>query len=102
MKTLILTAALLFQPDAPVSVIRSVKFENFKGISMQEVQSRFKDRGVRVVVEQFYEPQQMETGRQVLRDLLAEKGRKGVEVKAEVRKLPPRSVEIIFRAVKEN
>lgn len=92
---------LLFaQPEAQTTVIRSIKYENFKGISQDDIVHRLKDRGVRVAVEQFYEPQQLESARQVLQELLEEKGRKGQEVKTAVRQVPPRSVEVTFRAVK--
>jgi outer membrane protein assembly factor BamA len=101
MKSLIVGAMLLFaQPEAQTSMIRSIKYENFKGISSEEVMQRLKDRGVRVALEQYYEPQQVDSARQVLQELLEEKGRKGLEVKSEVRQIPPRSVEVTFRAVK--
>ena len=100
MKTLIAGAMLLFaQPEAQTTVIRSIKYENFKGISQDDIVHRLKDRGVCVGVEQFYEPQQLEAARVVLKELLEEKGRKGQEVKTAVRQIPPRSVEVTFRAV---
>jgi outer membrane protein assembly factor BamA len=100
MKTLIVALMLFAQPEAQTTVIRSIKYENFKGISQDDIMHRLKDRGVRVAVEQFYEPQQVESARQVLQELLEEKGRKDQEVKTAVRQVPPRSVEVTFRAVK--
>ena len=101
MKSLIIGAALLFaQPEVQTTVIRSIKYENFKGVSVDEMSHRLKDRGVRVAVEQFYEPQQVESARNVLQELLEEKGRRNLEVKTEVKQIPPRSVEVTFRAVK--
>ena len=98
MKSLILGAALLFaQPEVQTTVIRSVKFENFKGISMVDVTHRLKDRGVRVTVEQLYEPEQVTSARKVLQELLEEKGRRGMEVTSTVRQIPPRSVEVTFK-----
>jgi outer membrane protein assembly factor BamA len=100
MKSLILGAALLFaQPEVQTTVIRSVKFENFKGISMDDVTHRLKDRGVRVTVEQLYEPEQVTSARKVLQELLEEKGRRGMEVTSTVKQIPPRSVEVTFKAV---
>lgn len=102
MKSLIIGAALLFaQPEVQTTVIRSVKFENFKGISMEDAVHRLKDRGIRVTVEQLYEPQQVESARQALQELLEEKGRREMEVKSTVRQVPPRSVEVTFKAVKK-
>jgi outer membrane protein assembly factor BamA len=101
MKSLILGAALLFaQPEVQTTVIRSIKYDNFKGVSSDEAAHRLKDRGIRVALEQFYEPQQVESARQALQELLDEKGRHGLEVKSEIKQIPPRSVEVTFRAVK--
>ena len=100
MKTLILGAALLLaQPEVQTTVIRSVKFENFKGVSTDDVIHRLKDRGVRVSVERLYEPEQVASARKVLQELLEEKGRRGMEVTSSVRQIPPRSVEVVFKAV---
>jgi outer membrane protein assembly factor BamA len=102
MKILLLAAMLAFgqaQTNAPV--IRSIKYEGFKGVSMDDVISRLRDRGVRVAVEQMYDPAQVDTARTVLQELLTEKGRKGVEVKSSVRRIPPASVEVVFEAVKK-
>jgi outer membrane protein assembly factor BamA len=101
MKAFIIVAALLFaQPEVQTPVIRSVKFENFKGISADQVMSRLKDRGVRVAVEQPYEEQQVNAARKVIEELLEEKGRQGLEVTSAVRQIPPRSVEVTFKGVK--
>lgn len=102
MKILILGAALLFaQPEVQNSVVRSIKYENFKGVSMDEVAHRLKDRGISLAVEQLYEPRQVESARGALQELLEEKGRKGVEVRSEIRTIPPRSVEVKFKAVQK-
>jgi hypothetical protein len=101
MKSLIIGAALLFAQSEPqTTVIRSIKYDGFKGVSVDEMAHRLKDRGVRVALEQYYEPQQVESARKVLQELLEEKGRQGLEVKSDVRQIPPRSVEVTFRAVK--
>ena len=101
MKSLILGAALLFaQPEAQTTVVRSIKYENFKGVSADQAANRLKDRGILLAVEQLYSPQQVESARQALQELLEEKGRSGVEVKSNVRQIPPRSVEVTFKAVK--
>jgi outer membrane protein assembly factor BamA len=101
MKSLIIGAALLFaQAEVQTTLIRSIKFENFKGVSPDEVLHRFKDRGIRVQVEQFYEPQQVESARKVLAEMLEEKGRRGFAVTSTVKRTPPASVEVTFKAAK--
>jgi outer membrane protein assembly factor BamA len=100
MKTLLLAASLVFaQTPAQTPVIRSLMYEGFKGIASDEIARRFKDRGIRVAVEEMYDPAQVDSARTVLQELLTEKGRKGVEVKSAVKQVPPKSVEVIFQAV---
>jgi hypothetical protein len=100
MKSLIVGMMLLFgQAEVQPSLVRSIKYDNFKGVSSDEVAHRLKDRGIRVAVEEFYEPQQVESARLALQELLEEKGRH-VEVKTVIRQIPPHSIEVIFRAVK--
>ncbi len=104
MKTLLLAATLVFaqapaQTPAKTLVIRSLRYQGFKGIAPDEVASRFKDRGVRVAVEQAYDPAQVDSARTVLQELLTEKGSMAVEVTSAVRQVPPRSVEVTFQAV---
>src|ERR1700692_1697231 len=102
MKSLIVGAALLFaQPEVQTTVIRSIKFENFKGVSTDDLVHRLKDRGIRVSVEQLYEPQQVDSARQALQEMIEERGRTGMDVNSTVRQIPPRSVEVTFRAVKK-
>lgn len=102
MKIVILATALLFgQNQAQTLVIRSVKYVNFKGIPAEDAANRLKSRGVRVAVEQMYEPEQVDSARAVLNELLEEKGRHGFEVKSAVRQVPPRSVEVTFTAVQK-
>jgi hypothetical protein len=98
-KALVVLAALLIQSEVSGTIVRSLKFENFKGVSASEAMNRLKDRGVRIAVEQFYEPSQVEPARQVLQELLEEKGHKQ-EVQSSVKQIPPRSVELVFKAVK--
>ena len=101
MKSLIVGAMLLFaQSEVQNTVVRSIKYQNFKGISADEVAHRLKDRGIHLAVETLYEPQQVESARKALQELLEEKGRKGMEVKTDVRPIPPHSIEVTFRAVK--
>ena len=100
MKILLLAVALvLAQAQVQGPVIRSIKYEGFQGIETGEIVQRLRDRGVRVALEQVYEKAQVDNARTVLRELLTEKGRNGVEVKSSARHLPPKSVEVIFQVV---
>jgi hypothetical protein len=86
-------------PEVKTTVIRSVKLEDFQGISMDEAAGRLKDLGIRVSVEQTYNPEQVELARRALEQLLEQKGFHGQEVNAAVRQLPPRLVEVTFSAI---
>jgi outer membrane protein assembly factor BamA len=101
MKSLIVGAMLLFaQSEVHNTVVRSIKYENFKGISTDDIAHRLKDRGIHLSVESLYEPQQVESARKVLQELIEERGRQGMEVRSEVRQIPPKSIELTFKAVK--
>jgi outer membrane protein assembly factor BamA len=103
MKSLIIGAMLLFaQSEVQNAIIRSIKFENFKGVSASDVTHRLKDRGIRVNADQFYEPQQVESACKVLEELLEEHGRRGMEVKAALKRLPQAYVDVIFKASNQN
>src|SRR5437016_890322 len=99
MKALLIAALLFAQPSVETKQVRSIKFENFEGVSNDEVMHRLKDRGIRIMVEQLYEPQQVESAREVLQELLEEKGRRNASVKSIVRPVPGRSVEVTFKAI---
>jgi len=80
----------LRQPEAQTTVHPLDKIRKLQRHSRSTTSwHRLKDRGVRFGVEQFYEPQQLESARQVLQELLEEKGRKGQEVKTAVKQVPP-------------
>ncbi len=101
MKSLLILVALLFaQPEVKIPRIRSIKYENFKGVSVDQATHRLKDRGVRIALEQPYETEQLAAARKVLQELLEEKGRTGLEVQSTVREIPPSSIELTFKAVK--
>jgi outer membrane protein assembly factor BamA len=100
MKTFLLMIALvLAEAQAQSPVIRSIQYLGFKEVKAEEIASRFKDRDVRVALEQTYDQAQVDKARTVLQEMLTEKGRNGVEVKSTARHLPPKSVEVIFQAV---
>lgn len=75
--------------------IRSIKFVNLP-VSVDEILARLRERKIDFAVEQRYDPKKVDQVKEILRELLREKRNRQVEVAAEVRPIPPRSVEIVF------
>ncbi|MGB9605800.1 MAG: POTRA domain-containing protein, partial [Bryobacteraceae bacterium] len=78
-------------------VVRSIKYEGVKSVTQSEILDRFKERRVGLSVESQYDPNKVQRAATVLREFLAERGRQFAKVQPELRRIPPSSVEIVFR-----
>ncbi|MCC7154823.1 MAG: outer membrane protein assembly factor BamA [Bryobacterales bacterium] len=78
-------------------VVRSIKYEGNKSITVSEILDRFKDRRVGLVVEQQYDQGKIQRATNVLKEFLAERGRQYAIVTPEIRQIPPSSVEVTFK-----
>jgi len=78
-------------------VIRTIKYEGMKSLTVSEVLDRFKERKVGLSVESQYDQNKVQRAAVVLKEYLAERGRQYAEVTPEVRQIPPSSLEITFR-----
>jgi outer membrane protein insertion porin family len=78
-------------------VIRSIKYEGNKSITMSEILDRYKERKVGLTTESQYDPNKVQRAKVVLAEYLAERGRQFATVTPEIRQLPPSSLEITFR-----
>jgi outer membrane protein insertion porin family len=78
-------------------VVRSIKYEGNKSVTISEILDRYKERKVGLVVESQYDPNKVQRARNVLIDLLAERGRQYAKVDPEIRRVPPSSLEITFK-----
>lgn len=87
------------QSKAPI--VRSLRFENMHGVKIQDILQRFQDREIELGVEKSCDAKTVERAKTVLAELLAEKGVPNPRVQVGTREIPPRSVEITFRAGKE-
>ncbi|MCC6860822.1 MAG: outer membrane protein assembly factor BamA [Bryobacterales bacterium] len=81
-------------------VVRSIKYEGMKSITVSEILDRFKERKVGLSVESQFDPNKVQRATVVLKEYLAERGRQFAEVEPDVRQIPPSSLEITFN-VKE-
>jgi outer membrane protein insertion porin family len=78
-------------------VVRSIKYEGNKSITVSEILDRFKERHVGLTVEQQYEPSRVQHATNVLKEFLAERGHQFADVNPEIRQIPPSSIEVTFR-----
>jgi outer membrane protein insertion porin family len=78
-------------------VVRSIKYEGNKSITMSEILDRYKERKVGLTTESQYDPNKVQRAKVVLTEYEAERGRQFATVTPEIRQLPPSSLEITFR-----
>jgi len=81
-------------------VVRSIKYEGLKSLTLSEVLDRYKERRVGLSVETQYDPNRVQRALIVLKEYLAERGRQFAEIQPEIRQIPPSSLEVTFN-VKE-
>ena len=77
-------------------VVRTIKYENMKSVTVSEVLDRFKERNVGLSVESQYDPSKVQHAAIVLKAFLAERGRQFATVDPKVQQVPPSSLVIIF------
>jgi outer membrane protein insertion porin family len=78
-------------------IIRSIKYDGMKSISVSEILDRFKERKVGLTVESQYDPNRVQRARVVLQEYLAERGRQFATVDPQIHQVPPSSLEIVFK-----
>ena len=70
-------------------VVRSIKYDGAKSVTVSEILDRFKERRVGLQVESQYDPNKVQRAANVLKEYLAERGRQFATVTPEVRQIPP-------------
>jgi outer membrane protein assembly factor BamA len=78
-------------------VVRSIKYEGNKSITLSEILDRYKERKVGLVVESQYDPNKVQHAKNVLIEMEAERGHQYAKVDAELRRVPPSSLELTFK-----
>ena len=78
-------------------VVRSIKYDGAKSVTVSEILDRFKERKVGLTVESQYDPNKVQRAAIVLKEYLAERGRQFATVEPEVRQIPPSSLEVTFK-----
>lgn len=77
-------------------LIREVKFTGLRGVTEEEVLKVFRERGVRVAKGEAYDPRQARRAVDVLKELLASRGRRDADVKTHT-EVGPTDVSVEFR-----
>src|SRR6202163_4243324 len=70
-------------------IIRSIKYDGMKSVTVSEILDRFKERKVGLSVESQYDPNKVQRARNVLQEYLAERGRQFATVDPQLRQVPP-------------
>ncbi len=78
-------------------VIRTIKYEGNKSVTVSDILDRYKERKVGLVVESQYDPNKIQRAKNVLLELLAERGHQYATVDAQVKRVPPSSLEVTFK-----
>jgi outer membrane protein insertion porin family len=78
-------------------VVRTINYVGNKSISVSDILDRYKDRRVGLVVESQYDPNKVQRAKNVLLDMLAEHGHLSATVDAQLRRVPPSSLELTFK-----
>ena len=77
-------------------VVRSIKYEGIKSVTVSEILDRFKERKVGLSVESQYDPNNVQRATIVLKEFLSERGRQYATVDPQLRQIPPSSLELTF------
>jgi outer membrane protein insertion porin family len=81
-------------------VVRTIKYEGNKSVSVSDILDPYKDKKVGLVVESQYDPNKVQRAKNVLIDLLAEHGHLSATVDPQIRRVPPSSLESRSRSTK--
>ncbi|MBS1833742.1 MAG: outer membrane protein assembly factor BamA [Acidobacteria bacterium] len=78
-------------------IVRTIKYEGNKSLTISEILDRYKERKVGLQVESQYDPNKVQRARNVLLEYLSERGRQYAKVEPDIRQIPPSSLEITFK-----
>ena len=78
-------------------IIRTIKYEGNKSITLSEILDRYKERKVGLQVESQYDPNKVQRARNILVEYLAERGRQFAKVEPQLRQIPPSSIELVYK-----
>jgi outer membrane protein insertion porin family len=78
-------------------VVRTIKYDGNKSVSVSDILDAFKEKKVGLVVESQYDPNKVQRAKNVIVALLAEHGHLSAKVDPQLRRVPPSSLELTFK-----
>jgi outer membrane protein assembly factor BamD (BamD/ComL family) len=91
----------LEQVQSNQRIVRSLRFESMPVVTVEQILQRFQDREIDLAVEKPANARMLEEARTALTELLAERGVVNPRIQVSTREIPPRSLEVTFRASKD-
>jgi TolA-binding protein len=79
-----------------IRTVQEVRFHNIKHVSEQEILQRFQEREVGLELQAPFDPQDVQQAKDVLAEMLKERGMKNPRVEAKTRYLAARRVAVVF------
>ena len=87
------------EPKPPI--VTSIQFEKFRKVKVREIVQRLKDREAELRVEEPCDTRCIEEARDIVSELLAEKGLANPRLRVDTRTVPPRSMGVAFTLVRD-
>src|SRR5260370_23607206 len=78
-------------------VVRSIKYDGMKSVTVSEILDRFKERKVGLSVEPQYDQAKVQRAANVRKEYLSERGRQFAVVVPDIKQIPPSSLEVVFK-----
>jgi outer membrane protein assembly factor BamA len=88
-------------PESAAPVVRAIEFQGTTSAEVAQIIRRLAEREARLAVEQPYDSRDVDQAKALLAELLDERGIAYSQINTTVEALPPHSVKVLFRVVKQ-
>src|SRR5260370_9763559 len=78
-------------------VVRSIKYDGMKSVTVSEILHRFKERKVGLSLQTQYDPSKVQRAANVLKEYLSGRGRQFAVVVPDIKQIPPSSLAVDFK-----
>lgn len=90
-------AGLAAAAETETQTVRSIRYENFKRVTLEQIVDRLREREVPLEKDGAYRPEFMDLACRMLQQLLVEHGERDAQVEVWTRTAPEGGVELLFR-----